>query len=306
MLPQKYNAPFWLGPEDAEKACLIIHGFSGIASEMRGLGESLAVRGIRTLGIALAGHSGDPEDLARSTQKDWVASTEAGLAELAQYKQVFVAGLSMGGILALLLAAHHPERIAGVIAMSTPTRLGSAWLLNIARPFVKWFYPYKPLNLRSRRIQKIYLDSRTWLNETVSVDFSDPRVIAEIKETRLSIAALHELTQVLATGRATLNQVRCPLLVVHSKRDTTANPACANELVKLATNARPKTLYWLTQSDHVITIGPEREEVFLLCAEFIEDPAIAPAVYLRDGGGPAATSSSDQAGALWRGRAANG
>src|ERR1700686_1752225 len=162
MLPQKQNIPFSLGPEDAEKACLIIHGFTGIADEVRGLGESLAVQGIRALGISLAGHSGDPDDLARSTRKDWIASTEAGLAELAHHKEVFVAGLSMGGILALLLAAQHPERIAGVIVMSTPTRLGSAWLLSIARPFIKWFYPYKPLNLRRGGIQKISLDSRTW------------------------------------------------------------------------------------------------------------------------------------------------
>jgi carboxylesterase len=127
MMPQKQNASFFLGPEDTGKACLLIHGFTGTAAEMRGLGEALAAQGIRVHGIALAGHSGDPEDLARSTRKDWLASAEAGLAQLAQYQRIFVAGLSMSGMLFLLLAVYHPERIAGVVAMSTPTRFAWAW-----------------------------------------------------------------------------------------------------------------------------------------------------------------------------------
>ena len=104
----------------------------------------------------------------------------------------------------------------------------------------------------------------------------------------------HELVQLLATCRATLKQVRCPLLVIQSKRDRTVNPACANELMQLAVKARPKTLRWLKESDHVITLGPEREEVFVLSREFIGSPLVAPAIW----DAPAATSSSDQAGAL--------
>jgi carboxylesterase len=293
MLPQKQNIPFSLGPEDAEKACLIIHGFTGIAGEVRGLGESLAVQGIRTLGIALAGHGGDPEDLASSTRKDWIASTEAGLAELAHHKEVFVAGLSMGGVLALMLAAHHPERVAGVIAMSTPTRIARSWMVGMARPFIKWFYPYRPFDLRNPRIQKIYLNSLNWHAENPSIDFSNPQVVAEIKQIRLSIAALHELAQLLATCRATLKQVQCPLLIIQSKRDKTVNPACANELMQMSVNARPRTLRWLEESDHVITLGPEREEVFVLSREFIDSPLVAPVVW----DALATTSSSDQAGA---------
>ncbi len=293
MLPQKQNEPFSLGPEDAERACLIIHGFTGIAGEVRGLGESLAIQGIRTLGIALAGHSGDPDDLAHSTRKDWIASAEAGLAELAHHKEVFVAGLSMGGVLALMLAARHPERIAGVIAMSTPTRIARSWMVDLARPFIKWFYPYKPFDLSNPKIQQIYLNSLNWQIENPSIDFSDPRVVAEIKKIRLSIAALHELSQLLAANRASLKQVRCPLLVIQSKSDKTVNPACANELMKLAVNAQTKTLRWLAESNHVITLGPEREEVFMLSREFIEAPLVAPALW----DAPTATSSSDQAGA---------
>ena len=278
MLPQKQNIPFLLGPEDAQKACLLIHGFSGTAAEMRGLGDALAVRGIRVSGVAVAGHSGDHEVLARSTRKGWISSVEAGLAELASYQQVFVAGLSMGGTLSLLLAAHHPQRITGVIAMSTPTRVSWSWQVNLARPFLKWFYPFKTLDFRDPQVQKRYLASQTWLDPGVSIDFSDPQVLAAIKGARLSISALAELSQLVAMGRANIPRVRCPLLLIHSKRDKTVLPFCAEEIKRLAINARPKTLHWLEQSDHVITVGPEREQVFRLVGEFIE----APTCHLKD------------------------
>lgn len=35
-------APFTLGPEETDTACLLIHGFGGTSAEMRGLGEALA------------------------------------------------------------------------------------------------------------------------------------------------------------------------------------------------------------------------------------------------------------------------
>lgn len=41
------NSTFLIGPEDADTACLLIHGFSGSPSEMRGLGDVLEV-GLRS------------------------------------------------------------------------------------------------------------------------------------------------------------------------------------------------------------------------------------------------------------------
>lgn len=59
------------------------------------------------------------------------------------------------------------------------------------------------------------------------------------------------------------------LLIIHSKRDQTVPPASAEEVYRLAVHAKPKLLHWLEQSDHVITIGTEREEVYQLVNSFI-------------------------------------
>ncbi len=271
MTQQELNTPFFLGPEKTDKACLLIHGFSGATVEMRGLGEALAAQRIRAHGIALAGHTGDLEDLARSNRRQWIASAEEGLARLAGYPHIFVVGLSMGGILSLLLAAHYPERIAGVVTLSTATRFPRGWQARYARYLLKWFYPMASRDFSDPKIQEDLLLGKRLHNPDITFDFSDLQVIASIKrEHRLPVSAIDELVRVTEQGRRCVREIGAPLLIIHSKRDETALPASADEIFHLATGAQSRSLHWMEQSGHVITIGPEREEVYRLVISFVE------------------------------------
>ncbi len=263
-------APFTLGPTEADTACLLIHGFGGTPAEMRGPGEALAAQGIRVHGVRLAGHCEGEEAFACATRKQWLASAEEGLAQLAGYRRVFMIGLSMGGVLSLLLASYYPERVTGVIAMSTPTRIASGWLAVLAHPFIKWYYPLKPLDFNNPLVQQEILRQRRLTEPEAIIDFSNPEVVAAIKSSvRVSVSAINQLVRLVGENRARLNKVRSPLLVIHSKGDRTVAPACAEELYRLTTAASPKTLRWLEKSDHVITEGPEREEVYRLVTYFV-------------------------------------
>lgn len=265
-------APFTLGPEETDTACLLIHGFGGTPAEMRGLGEALAAQGIRVHGVRLPGHCEGEEAFACVTRKQWLASVEEGLARLDRYQHVYVAGLSMGGVLSLLLAGYHPERVAGVIVMSTPTRLASGWMAVLARPFIKWYYPFKGLDFNNPLVQQEILRQRHLVEPEATIDFSNPEVVAAIKSSnRVSVTAINQLIRLVDEGRARLKAVRSPLLIIQSKNDKTVAPACADELYRLATSASPKSLHWLEKSGHVITEGPEREEVYRLASAFIHD-----------------------------------
>lgn len=275
-MAQQLNVSFAIGPEDADRACLLIHGFSGAPTEMRGLGDALAEQGIRVYGVLVAGHNGDPEELIVSGRKTWLASVEAGLTQLARYKTVFVAGLSMGGVLALTLAIRNPERIAGVVAMSTPTRLDSniqTRLVPLARYFVKWFYPLKALNFNNPTVQAQILKQAQLRDATVTtIDFTDPQVVNHIKTlVRIPVPAIAELIALINQTRRNLYKLRVPLLIIQSKRDRTVEPKCAEELYRLTTAAPSKSLHWLEQSDHIITTGVEREEVYQLVSSFIKE-----------------------------------
>src|SRR5919198_4315041 len=114
--------PFFFLGNSSKPACLLIHGFTGTPKEMRQMGEFLNGQGYTCLGIRLAGHATDPEDMIRSRWTDWVASVEDGYQLLCGLTDhIFLIGLSMGGILALL--ASTQLNVKGVIAMSTPSRL---------------------------------------------------------------------------------------------------------------------------------------------------------------------------------------
>ncbi len=274
-MAQQLNVPFTIGPENAEIACLLIHGFSGTPNEMRGLGDALAEQGMHVYGVLVAGHNGDPEELIVSGRKTWLASVEEGLLQLAPYKTVFVAGLSMGGVLALNLAIRHPDRLAGVIAMSIPTRLDNniqTRLVPLARYFVKWFYPLKALNFNNPKVQAEILKQAQLRDATVTtIDFNDLQVVNHIKTmVRIPVPAIAELIALINQTRRNLYKLRIPLLIIQSKRDQTVEPKCAEELYALTTSAPSKSLHWLEQSDHVITTGVEREEVYQLVLSFIK------------------------------------
>lgn len=270
---QYQNSPFFIGPKDTDTACLLIHGFVGTPTELRELGEAMANQGIRAHGIVLPGHEGNPEGLVNVGWKQWQALTEQGLAELASYPHVFLAGLSMGGALSLLLASRYPNRIAGTILMSTPTRISGGWplrLLPVARHFVKWYYPLSGVDFSDPKMQTEALKQARLRDPEVTIDFSDLQVIDYMKHMiRIPVSAIDELVRLTNTARSRLGLVRSPLLIIQSKRDQIVSPACAEELYHLATAAEPKSLHWLEQSDHVITTGPEKEDVFRLALSFI-------------------------------------
>lgn len=81
----------------------MVHGFTGAPKEMRGIGDYLKGHGITVIGIRLTGHATQMSGMVRTRWEDWLASVEDGINLLSDFcDQIFIAGLSMGGILALL------------------------------------------------------------------------------------------------------------------------------------------------------------------------------------------------------------
>jgi carboxylesterase len=116
----------------------LIHGFTGTPKEMRWMGEYLHQQGYTCLGIRLAGHATQPEDMIRSRWTDWTASVEDGYNILSGIaNDIFLVGLSMGGTLSLLMSTRLTPRVKGVVAMSTPSRL--------PRDYQSGFTVYEPV-----------------------------------------------------------------------------------------------------------------------------------------------------------------
>ncbi|HJW90807.1 MAG TPA: alpha/beta fold hydrolase [Anaerolineales bacterium] len=226
--------------------CLLIHGFTGSPKEMRWMGEYLAREGISVLGVRLAGHATRPEDMTRMRWEDWVVSVEDGWHTLKGVAdQVFLAGLSMGGVLALLFAADHP--VSGVIAMSTPYALKDDFRLPYVE-ILSWVWP---------RIAKGPSD---WRNLEAAADHVDYPAYP----TR----AIAELRDLLAAMRSALPRVQVPALLMHSRQDTGVPPE-NSENIFAALGSQDKEIHWIEDSGHVITREPKRQQVFHSSVDFI-------------------------------------
>ena len=257
MVVPPLSAPIMAGAEpfrfDApgQVACLLVHGFTGTANELRYLGMHLGESGITARGILLSGHGTRPEEMARFTYRDWIADVERALDELlAEGKQVFLGGLSMGGTLALNVAARRRDdpRVRGVVALAAPLRLVD-WRLS--------FLPVVGLVLRWQSWGKPDIRDQTQWERHVAYQRFHVRSVVQLvrllKETRRLVSAVHQ-----------------PLLVVHSKLDNTVPPFNAELIVRQATSERSR-LVWLENCYHVMTLDFDSEQVHREVVEFIRE-----------------------------------
>ncbi len=97
---------------------LVLHGFTGNPSSVRGLAEAFAAAGHTVELPRLPGHGTSVEDMLDTGWADWSAVAEAAYEDLAgRCERVVVAGLSMGGSLTCWLGTRHQE-IAGLICVN--------------------------------------------------------------------------------------------------------------------------------------------------------------------------------------------
>ena len=210
------------------------------------MGEYLSKRGFTVLGIRLAGHATNPEDMRRSRWWDWIASVEDGITILrGATRKVYTIGLSMGGVLSLIAASRYP--IDGAIAISTPYNMPSDWRL----PFIK------PLSVLIRNVPKGKPD---WQNPEAAVDHTEYPYYPSVSILQLK-ALLKEMRSVLAG-------IKIPVMLVHSKMDAGVVPANLDRIYDhLGTKDKQKLL--VEHSGHVIVREPDREQVFKATVDFI-------------------------------------
>ncbi len=119
------------------RGVLLLHGFTGTPHEMKYLGARFADEGYTVLIPRLPGHGTELAEMVRTAGRDWLLAAREALIELGSYcSDLSCVGLSMGGILGILLAREFP--IHRLVLLSTPSALPWAvYLAPILAPFIK-------------------------------------------------------------------------------------------------------------------------------------------------------------------------
>jgi len=238
---------FWL--QGGRTGVLLIHGYTGSPPEMRWIGDYLNARGLTVSAPLLPGHGVSPEAMNRCRWTDWTGCVEEALSDLRSRCQlVFVGGLSMGALLTLYLAAHHPD-LPGAIAYS-PATWPADRLIYLA-PIAKHFMPLRP--------------------KTGASDLVDPEANLQFWCYDLDpLKATHELLKLILQVRRLLPRITCPLLLIHSTGDSVIHPDSAGRTFERVSSP-DKRLVSLHHSGHGITVDAQWQSVAADTYDFIRE-----------------------------------
>ena len=224
---------------------LLSHGFTGSPASVVPWGRYLAEQGYAVSVPLLPGHGTSWQEMTRTTFADYYAALEAAFETLrARTDAVVVGGLSMGGCLALWLAANRPDDVAGLVLVNPAVASTNKQLL--ALPLLK--HVLKAVPAIGNDIKKPGVDEHAY-------DKTPLRPLATM------VSAWKQV-------RADLPKVRAPLLLFRSAEDHLVDPSSAR-IILGTVSSREATETVLTDSYHVATLDNDAPVIFEESAAFV-------------------------------------
>jgi carboxylesterase len=227
---------------------LLCHGFTGNPSSLRPWADAVADAGHTVSLPRLPGHGTTWKEMSRTRWADWYAEVDAAFGALrARSRVVVVAGLSMGGALALRLAEQHGQGdggVDGLVLVNPAVKIDDPRLKLL--PVIRWVAPWLP---------------------PVGNDIKKPGVTEDAYD-RIPPHALHSMLAGYRTVVADLAAVKQPLLLLRSPNDHVV-PASSSALIldKIGSSDAEEVL--LEDSFHVATLDNDAPVIFAQTLSFI-------------------------------------
>lgn len=241
--------PFHAAAEPDERGrrigVLLSHGFTGSPASMIPWAEHLAERGFGVSVPRLPGHGTSWQEMNRTGWQDWYGELERAFEKLeSEHDHVVVGGLSMGGGMALRLAAERGREISGVMLVNAAVNLANKQL--IALPVLKRVLP------------------------------SMPGIVNDIKKPgqdehgyhRVPLRALAEMLSGWKHLREQLPSVTQPIIHFRSAEDHVVDPS-SSRIIASKVSSRVVEERILENSYHVATLDNDAPVIFEESVEFI-------------------------------------
>lgn len=234
-------------PEGASVAFLLVHGFCASSDELATLGKYLSDAGYASFAVQLAGHGTTPEDLKTTSWLDWLESVRRGLEVVRSWnpKFLFLAGISMGGALSLLLASEQSD-IDGLVLIAPALKI-SGFIPKLV-PILKFFMKDREIDVEA--VQHVYDVKRT-------------------KYDKEPVSAYHELFKLQKVVRKSMSEILVPTIILQGTEDKTIDPV-NGQIAFDNISSEKKELHTIEGAEHVISCHPTRAEAYPLILDFVQ------------------------------------
>lgn len=236
-------------PGSDKKAVILLHGYSGAPAEMRLLGNYLHdFGGYTVIAPLLPGHGTDAKNLSVCRCQDWYEAVAEVVADtVKKFPQVAIAGQSLGALLALKAADEFTLR--SVVLLSLPVFLQDRRAAYAS--ILRYFIPYIKKRTLGEAETRIYRQGYD----------------------KMPTAPVPDIMRLMKRCREKyIREIKEPVLIIQSRSEHTVNPKGAEWAFENldSLDEDKKEILWLNKSQHVVTLGRERESVFRKTLEFME------------------------------------
>ena len=254
--------------------CLLIHGLTGTAQEMRSIARNLNKKGFSVACPLMANHNKSLSYLKRTTWEELYNSIRKEFIKYADdYENIFVAGLSFGALIGILLASEFPDKVKALNCFS-PTLFFDGWANPKSRfllpliyitPLQYYLYlkeesPYGIKNLRLRsRIEGFYKKSDLFNYSKVHL-YGYPVI---------PVSSMHQNQLLAKRVMKLLPEIKTPIQLLQAKDDDITSPRNSHYIYNHI-GSKDKTISFFEDSYHIIIADQERDKVAAKTVDFFE------------------------------------
>lgn len=266
------DASFFL--KGGSNLCFLIHGLTGTPKEMGSLAARFNNKGFSVAVPLMRGHNKSISVLKRQRWQDLYASLKDEFIKYkSAYQNIFVAGLSFGALLAILLAYDFPETVAAINCFS-PTLFFDGWAtpkssillpLVYATPLKYYFYfkeeyPYGIKNERLRnKIEEFYKGAEIF-------DYSKVHLYGYPV---IPVSCMYQNHLLAKHTMSVLGKIDTPIQLLQAKDDDVTSPRNSHYIYEHIAS-KDKELVFFEDSYHIITADQERDKVAQKAISFFE------------------------------------
>lgn len=229
---------------DADSVVICLHGFTGTPYEVGPAVGAIAKLGLTTVAPLLPGHGyrdrpEQEQQFAQITPDGMLTAARQEIAWARQhYRHVGMFGFSMGGAIALSMAA---EGLLDACAVAAPA-------------------------LRLSRKAEILIPLLSWASFTLDAPPVEPFYLP-VYEFHHSWA-LRTLWRLGRQARRQLSQIQCPMLAIHSQHDLTVPPVVLGLMQNCI--SRPIETAWFNNSGHSMLLDAAGPAVASAIGDFFQ------------------------------------